>query len=232
MPTSAYFIIAANLLPLVLTLAGVWGLREILPLYWVESAIVGFFAILKILLSGGLLPKDAGDNKAAAAAFSAVVMAGKLFLAGFFTVHFGLFMFVHGVFLFGFILEGAQTGAAQADPTGPLAWLRYLAEVKWGIFALFCGHAASFVLNFILKGEYRNASAKECMARPYPRIIVMHLTILLGAFISFALPGAGAIMAVFVIAKIFADVAAHKKEHAVAAKPPVAEAGPGTAAAL
>ncbi len=243
MPTSGYFIIAANLLPLGLVLAGDWGLREILPLYWVESAIIGFFTILKMLLAGGPIAKlrGGGARLAAAAgpgltaAYSALAMAGKLFMACFFTVHFGMFMFVHGIFLFGFVLQGAQLGPAKVDPMNPGLWLDYLGAVKWGIAALFGGHAASFFLNYIAGGEYRHTSAGECMTSPYPRIIVMHLTILLGAFASIAMPGAGTIMVIFVAAKIFADVAAHKKEHVKAAARAAAAsaeqaAGPGAPA--
>lgn len=240
MPVSAYFIIAANLLPLGFVLTGGWGLREILPLYWVESAIIGFFAILKILLAGGAIARFRAGKSGARAAlpprllpggpYSVLAMAGKLFMAGFFTVHFGMFMFVHGIFLFGFVLQGAQLGPAKVDPLSAGLWLEYLGAVKWGIAALFGGHAASFFLNYLAGGEFRHASAAECMASPYPRIIVMHLTILLGAFVSSALPGAGGVMVIFVIAKIFADVAAHKKEHIKAAARAAAPEGPGAGA--
>lgn len=233
MPVSAYFIIAANLLPLGFVLTGDWGLREILPLYWVESAIIGFFTILKMLLAGGPIAKLRGAGTAVAGVYSALAMGAKLFMAGFFTFHFGMFMFVHGVFLFGFVLQGAQFGPAKVDPMNAGLWLDYLGAVKWGIAALFGGHAVSFFLNYLAGGEFRHTSASECMASPYPRIIVMHLTILLGAFASIAMPGAGTIMVIFVVAKIFADVAAHKKEHAkagaraAAADLPVVERLPG-----
>ena len=138
-------------------------------------------------------------------------------------------MFVHGVFLFGFVLQGAQFGPAKVDPMSPGLWLEYLGVVKWGIAALFGGHAASFFLNYLAGGEYRHASVGECMASPYPRIIVMHLTILLGAFASILLPGAGTIMVIFVVAKILADVSAHKSEHAKAAARVAAAAETGAA---
>jgi len=217
MPTSGYFIIAANLLPLGLVLTGDWGLREILPLYWVESAIIGFFTILKMLLAGGPVGKLRGAGPGLSAAYSALAVGAKLFISAFFTIHFGLFMFVHGVFLFGFVLQGAQLGPAKVNPMDGALWIDHLAAVKWGIAALFGGHAVSFFLNYVAGGEYRHTGPGECMASPYPRIVVMHLTILLGAFASIALPGAGTIMVIFVVAKIVADVAAHKKEHAKAA---------------
>ncbi len=220
MPTSTCLIIAGNLLPLVMSAFGGWGVREILPLYWFESAIIGFFTILKILLAGGGIGKP-GSRRAQAAArerlaggdFSALALAGKIFMAAFFTFHFGMFMFGHGVFLFGLILgQFASTGAA-----GGLGydWFHPLLAVKWAVLSLVCGHAASFVLNYIMKGEYKTAQAQKCMMAPYARIVIMHLTIMAGGFLAMLTRNAGPALAVFVALKILADARAHIKEHAV-----------------
>lgn len=219
MTNSAYVIIAANLLPLVMTMGGAWSLNEILPLYWCESAIIGFFTLLKILSAGGAVTKlNPGKDILPGGAYSALAIGAKIFMAGFFTVHFGLFMFVHGIFLFGFVLPGMRLGKATVDPMTPALWLHYLWSVKWGILSLFGGHAASFFMNYLGAGEYRAARPDQCMTRPYPRVIVMHLTILLGAFVSTAMPAAGPVMVFFVAAKIFTDVYAHLKERAKAAE--------------
>lgn len=228
MTNSAYVIIAANLLPLMMTMGGAWSLNEILPLYWSESAIIGFFTLLKIISAGGPIAKlnnrrgepteFTSQETIPGGAYSALAIGAKIFMAGFFTVHFGLFMFVHGVFLFGFVLQGMHLGKATVDPLSPALWLHYLWAVKWGILSLFGGHAASFFMNYLGAGEYRTARPDQCMHRPYPRVIVMHLTILLGAFVSTAMPAAGPVMVFFVAAKIFADVHAHLKERAKAAE--------------
>lgn len=227
MTNSAYVIIAANLLPLIMTMGGAWSLNEILPLYWCESAIIGFFTLLKILMACGAMAKMGGRRGEPAqyvsqdaipgGAYSALAIGAKIFMAGFFTVHFGIFMFVHGIFLFGFVLQGMHLGKATVDPMNPALWLHYLWAVKWGILSLFGGHAASFFMNYLGAGEYRTARPEQCMHQPYPRVIVMHLTILLGAFVSTAMPAAGPVMVFFVAAKIFADVHAHLKERAKAA---------------
>lgn len=228
MTNSAYIIIAANLLPLLMTMGGAWSLNEILPLYWSESAIIGFFTLLKIVSAGGPVVKLSKRNDPSAennpqdiipgGAYSALAIGAKIFIAGFFTVHFGLFMFVHGVFLFGFVLQGMHLGKATVDPMSPALWLHYLWSVKWGILSLFVGHAVSFFMNYLGAGEYRNARPDQCMQQPYPRVIVMHLTILLGAFVSTVMPAAGPVLVIFVAAKILADVHAHLKERAKAAE--------------
>jgi hypothetical protein len=228
MTNSAYVIIAANLLPLGMTMGGFWALNEILPLYWCESAIIGFFTLLKILSAGGAIAKLGGRRGAPAeytqpdaipgGAYSVLAIGAKIFMAAFFTFHFGLFMFVHGIFLFGFVLQGMHLGKATVDPMNPYLWLHYLWSVKWGIMSLFVGHAASFFMNYLGAGEYRTARPDQCMSAPYPRVIVMHLTILLGAFVSTAMPAAGPVLVFFVAAKIFADVHAHLKERSKAAE--------------
>ena len=228
MTNSAYIIIAANLLPLAMTMGGAWALNEILPLYWSESAIIGFFTLLKIISAGGPIAKlntrkgapaeYTPQDAIAGGAYSALALGAKVLIAGFFTFHFGMFMFVHGVFLFGFVLQGMHLGKATVDPMSPNLWLHYLWAVKWGMLSLFAGHAASFFMNYLGAGEYRSARPDQCMSQPYPRVIVMHFTILLGAFVSTAMPAAGPVLVFFVAAKIFADVHAHLKERARAAQ--------------
>ena len=125
-------------------------------------------------------------------------------------------MFVHGLFLFGFVLQGARLGPATVDPMNPALWLSYLWPVRWGIISLSAGHGASFFLNYIKGGEYRAAKANEVMMQPYSRIVLMHMTILGGAFLAIRMRGEGATAALFafVALKIFMDVKAHLKEHA------------------
>lgn len=242
MPSSTYFIIAGNLLPLFMCGLGYWRVDQILPLYWSESAIVGSYTILKILLSGGPIakakrglpngPQDYTPQESIGGPYSSLAIGAKLFISAFFTFHFGMFMFVHGVFLFGFVLQGARLGPATVNPFSPDLWLSYLWPVRWGILSLAAGHGASFFLNYIKGGEYRNAKAGEVMMQPYSRIIVMHLTILGGAFLAIKMRNAGANTALFafVALKIFMDVKAHLKEHAGAPEPVAESAIPVPAA--
>ena len=96
--------------------------------------------------------------------------ARKLFMAPFFVVHFGLFWTVHGAFvvsLFGD--EGAlwvASGGLQTE----------------GLLALVLSHGASFALNFLARGEWRAATPSSEMIKPYGRVVMLHVVILVGGF--------------------------------------------------
>ncbi len=180
MNASVYFIIAANLLPFAMVVGGEWGMREILPLYWFESAIIVSLFILKIFFLQGM------------------TLAGKLLMAVRLTGHIVLFMFLHGFFLYK-LLDGSIHGK-----TNEFDLVSLLMNVKWGILALFASHGVSFVLNYKRKDEIL----------PFSRTLVMHLTIILGIGASLVFKTPGALVAVFVALKIFAEVMLHLKERA------------------
>jgi hypothetical protein len=71
---SALALIAANLVPLFGVLFGGWKLHEVIVLFWVESAIIGFYTLLKMAVIGKWL---------------------AIFAGAFFTGHFGGFMAIH-----------------------------------------------------------------------------------------------------------------------------------------
>src|SRR4051812_4136686 len=52
--------------------------------------------------------------------------------------------------------------------------------------ALTASHLISFFTNYIGRGEYRRTAITSQMFAPYPRIIVLHLAIFVGAFAAFA----------------------------------------------
>ena len=231
MRPSAYFVIAGNLIPLFMSMLGGWDANQILPLYWAESAIVGFYTIIRILIAQGPImklnrnaeaPEDfTAQNTIPGGPYSSLAMGAKAMLCAFFLFHFGAFMFGHGMFLFGFILQGAQFGPAKVDPMDVSLWLAYLGPLKWALIALFASHGVSFIMNYVRGGEYRAARPSDLMMRPYSRLMVMHLAILAGAFVAMKIPSenAGPALFFFVILKVVTDVRAHSKEHAAAAAP-------------
>ena len=75
---------AANVLPLFGALFWGWEAFNIVLLYWAENLAVGFYNILKIAFAKVSHPAE---------------HLGKLFLIPFFTVHYGGFTAVHGVFV-------------------------------------------------------------------------------------------------------------------------------------
>lgn len=199
-PSSAGFLIAANLVPLLMVLFAGWTLGEILALYWLESAVIGLFNILKMLSAPRAVPE--GDISVRVPFILSFL--GRLFMCAFFAVHFGGFMAVHGVFLVAIIRKFGIMG-----PDTDL--LRFVLGLKWAVLALAASHGFSFVVNY-LGGERNAASAQALLAQPYPRIIVMHLTIILGMFLMFFVGRSAAILVLFAALKIGVDLGAHLKE--------------------
>lgn len=83
-------------------------------------------------------------------------------------------------------------------------------------------HAVSYRVDYVGQGEYRHTGPVTLMVDPYRRLIVLHLTALLGgiAISRFGAP-IGA-LAVLVLRKTTLDLWSHRKEH-----PPTRDRAPG-----
>jgi uncharacterized protein DUF6498 len=89
---STLILIAANLVPLIGVFLWGWDAFVLLVLYWLETAVIAFWTIVRI----ASMPRDAlGDIKFEGSDKPAAPLA----LAAFFTVHAGIFMSVHFLFL-------------------------------------------------------------------------------------------------------------------------------------
>src|SRR5208282_6602496 len=75
---SVWILVVVNLIPAFGVLFLDWSLYSVLMLFWMETAIIGFYQILKIFR---------------------VMLIFSLFLVPFFCIHFGMFMYVHFMFL-------------------------------------------------------------------------------------------------------------------------------------
>jgi len=219
MASSAVSIIAlvfANLIPVVCVFVLDWDVSMIVLLYWTENVVIGVYNVLRIAVAKVEHP---------------IEHLGKLFLVPFFCVHFGGFCAVHGMFLvFMFKIGGAEAGGAvMGDPPaalGPLVFLYLLAGVfrhlwnnvpgglAWPFTALMASHGISFVHNYLLRGEFKTASSKELMGRPYVRIVVLHVVIIAGAAAVMALGSPMPLLFLLIAVKIALDIVLHIKSHA------------------
>lgn len=195
---SSLALIAANLLALWGVLAWDWPVFPILLLFWMENVIVGALNVARMLLL------DPGDL---------ATWAGKLLMVPFFCVHYGMFTLVHGVFVLalfgGAAYERAGGGLFSIEPV-----LRAVRDYDlWlPVAALAGSHLFSFVWNYCLRGEYQRASLQDLMARPYGRVMVLHVTILAGGFAAQALGSPLWALLLLIALKIGIDLAAHIKE--------------------
>ena len=193
---SVVVLILANLVPLFGVIWLGWEVFPLLLLFWFENLIVGGFNVLKMLVAS---PQDP------------LKWAAKLFLIPFFCFHYGMFTMIHGVFVIGMFGGGFKKGAPFPD-TAVIWHLAMQQKLVWAILGLAASHAFSFVHNYVLRNEYRRASLPALMQQPYGRVVVLHLTILGGAFLMAALKSPVAGLVLLVVLKIVLDVRAHMGE--------------------
>jgi len=188
---------------------------------------VGLLNVPKMLLASA---PDAGP--AGVVHVRGLAMASKVGQVGFFLVHYGIFWVVHGIFVFtlpffigsavgfngggldgaveivpGFFGAGTEVGV-QGSPTGP-----DLSAVALGAIGLAISHGASFVINFLGRREYERVTTASQMFAPYGRLVILHMTIIVGAIASLFLGTPIAAIVVLVILKTALDLTLHLKEH-------------------
>lgn len=190
-------LVLANLIPLYGVLALGWEVFPLMLLFWMENVIIGVFNVLRMLLAELQRP---------------AAWVGKLFLVPFFCIHYGMFTFVHGVFVVG--LFGGQFRVGASFPSLGM-FQKLVAEQQLGIavLALVASHAFSFAWNYLWRGEYRTVSLQTLMARPYARVVVLHLALLGSGFLLIALKSPVVGLVLLVLFKIGLDVSSHLKEH-------------------
>jgi hypothetical protein len=68
------------------------------------------------------------------------------------------------------------------------------------------------VHNYLAGGEFRNASLPQLMARPYARVMVLHVTILVGGFAAKAAGAPVLALLLLIVLKTAIDLRAHLAE--------------------
>jgi len=189
-------LLLANLVPLYGVFALGWEVFPIMLLFWSENVIIGALNVFKMLLA------EPGNR---------AKWVGKILVIPFFCFHYGMFTFVHGVFVAGFF--GGQFRQGAPFPNENLFWQMVVEKrLGWALLGLALSHIFSFAWNYVGRGEYRTASLQMLMSQPYGRVVVMHLTVLGGGFLMTALQSPAAGLAVLVALKTGFDLRAHLQE--------------------
>jgi hypothetical protein len=154
-------IAVANLAPVIGVFYFDWEVFTILLLFWLENVIVGFFNVLKLRL----VPPDVGT-----------VSTAKTQAAGipFFIMHYGMFMAGHGLFVVVMFLKPESPGDFVAAMAG--RWFTLAAA----LLSLIAEHGYAYHFDFIRTGAYKKPSKIPQFMKPYGRLAIMHVTIILG----------------------------------------------------
>ena len=219
------FLITTNIIPIIGIIFYNWNPLFLLLIYWAESGIIGILNIFKMILAGSVTK----DNN-----FSVLGLLGSIFLSAFFTIHYGGFMAGHLIFLVLFffgVINFSNTETAVSMPSdnafengteiisrffsfGSQSGVPFIFSESFVLICLFASHIVSLFMYFVKDKEYIEKSSIDFMAQPYSRIFVMHITIVLGAFL-LAMTGwkNKTLIILWVILKIFIDLRSHSKSH-------------------
>ena len=159
-PLSVLAAIGFNLVPIIGVLFWGWSAFALVFLYWLENVVIGGRTLLSMLLNGALTKS----------------LPAALAMSVFFTIHYGIFCYAHGVFV-NLMFGGAYSSSDLIATARAL-----LAEDKGlgsGFLSITLWQVVLFVL-FIVRGEVMRTNARELMSAPYPRIIMLHLVIIFG----------------------------------------------------
>jgi hypothetical protein len=209
---STLLLLAANSLPIVGVLLWHWDVFVLIVLYWMETAVIGFWTILRIALAppgsmGPLLINGRPSNS-------------RVAMPAFFLVHSGIFMGVHMVFLWS-LFSGAWAQMIHG-PADFFSRLVIRTDMWLPLLALFAVRGFSFLFH-VLKPDFivRIERGLRLPISPplpddmgtiigafYGRIIIMHITIIFSAFLSIIF-GTIAPLIIMVALKTAADVGMH-----------------------
>jgi hypothetical protein len=161
-------LLIANLAPLLGALLFGWGVADVLVAYWLETVVVGVVTLLRILSARG---PDRNGKPAS--------LGTSLSLAPFFVIHYGLFTFVHGVFVAIIVSTGGD--ATRLGTDGLLGMLPDTVHVAgFALAGLALAHGLDFVKTDLIDGARLRTTPAEAMFQPYTRIVVQHVMVMVG----------------------------------------------------
>ena len=163
----SWAILAVDLFPIYAVLQLGWDARALVFLYWLENLIIGGVTLLRMIASS--------TN------YGPLGVGTLIFFGPFFTVHYGMFCFVHGIFL---AVLGSAGGLNEADFMGPVGLVQF-ALATGQHMVLFAGAIVAlqlflYVRDFIARGQFRETDVASEMMRPYGRIVLLHIGIFVG----------------------------------------------------
>ncbi len=195
MTSSVRALIAVNAVPIVGVLFLGWDLGVIMLLYWLENGIIGFFNVMKML---------AVDSKG----LPATQHVAKLFMIPFFCLHYFMFWSGHGELVWHLFAEHLPRVSEKSVFPELL-----VSGLIWAVLPLFGSHLWSYINNYLAEEEYRRFKLETLMFQPYVRVVILHIVVLIGGFLSLAIGAPLIALLCLVGLKTFVDIQSHKFVH-------------------
>jgi hypothetical protein len=191
-------LIALNALPIYGVFNWGWQSLDLIFLYWLENLIIGLFTLLRMLVR----PYRHG-----------VDLVMPLFLAPFFTLHYGLFCLGHGSFVFSLFAEGRFESRGMTGVLHHIWPVLQDNHLLWAAICLLLLQLFDWSRQVVRKGLGFD-SVRQLMVAPYRRIVVLHITIIASGFALGALEEPLAGLIILVLLKTAFDIYHWKKDEA------------------
>lgn len=206
---ASILLVLTNLVPLIGVIWWGWDAFLLLMLYWMETAIIAFWTYVGI----ATLPRGTG----AAEQSLAGRIAARVGLLLFFMFHSGVFMGVHFMFLWTlFAGHWARKIYGPEDfvreivlQTGlwlPLVFMFLVRGFSFGFERLRAGPFMQITVAPANSPPRSSLDVGSIVAALYARIVVMHIVILLGAWLTLAAGADRGPIVLLVVLKTLADV--------------------------
>lgn len=196
---STWLVLIADLLPVAGILFWGWDGFVLLMLYWMETAIIAFWALARILT----LPDDPAESKRNLF----LRLGGRLFLTGFFLVHSSGFMAGHLLFLWTLYAGHWRDTIHTPQDFWRDIMLGYELWIPLGM--LFIGRGAAFVWDLYrqLRGMDQRPPNDDGMDKIvgslYGRIILMHLVVIFGVWVAMKIGSTGPYLLLIALKTVF-----------------------------
>jgi hypothetical protein len=154
---TALLLVVVNLLPVWAVATERAGMGDVFLVYWLENVVVWACGIIRVATAEG-----PGRGTVAVTTNG---VPGDMSSAKFFALHYGIFTLVHGVFA---IIVAAVVGLRGG-----------IGQVVLLSLAITASHLFSLGVNWFGREERKVVSPGKAMAAPYPRMLVLHVGILI-----------------------------------------------------
>lgn len=184
-------VVAGNITPIFGVLLYDWSLFDIFYLYWAENILIGGVTAIRMLMSG--------------ASWGIAMLIGSLFSVAFFTVHYGMFCFGHGMIIFELFYKGPVDIGKNEEYLLAYAF----DNPQNGFFLALLGITVVVItegLKKIIQDRREARMPKAIMFSPYGRIVVLHITIIFGGLAAQSLGAPIWALALLIVLKTGYDV--------------------------
>ncbi len=190
----------ANTIPIIGVLFWQWSAISILLAYWLENFVIGWFVLLKMRRAKKNYAVNEQNKLVPGGPLRVVSKIEHTIIPFFFVIHYSAFMWGH----YGFL------GVIASSANEPLVF-NY--TILLSVLPLLYTHYLEYRDNYVAIKAYEFLPLTRLMLSPYRRIVVMHLTIILGSFpIIWGAQYFPQITIVLVLFKIFFDVKSQDRE--------------------